>query len=306
MSNALTTKTSTFDLSPQTFDQALTFSQYLADSDMVPKDYKGKPGNCLIAMQWGAEVGLKPLQALQNLAVINGRPALWGDSVIAIVRGSPLCEYVIETDDGQTAACKVKRRGEPEQIRTFSVDDARAAGLAGKQGPWTQFPKRMRQMRARAFALRDVFPDVLRGLPVAEEIMDTPTERHMGQAELVQPDPPKAPPAWPADRWAAGLDKWAAGIAQGKPIADVLAWLGSKSQVTPEQEQELRAAVARLQQQAADPAVDADHLAQELQDAQDLDKVYELGGLIDTIPDEAQRQRLHEIFNARCEALEQA
>ena len=68
MSNALTTKTSTFDLSPQTFDQALTFSQYLADSDMVPKDYKGKPGNCLIAMQWGAEVGLKPLQALQNLA----------------------------------------------------------------------------------------------------------------------------------------------------------------------------------------------------------------------------------------------
>ena len=77
MSNALTTKTSTFDLSPQTFDQALTFSQYLADSDMVPKDYKGKPGNCLIAMQWGAEVGLKPLQALQNLAVINGRPALW-------------------------------------------------------------------------------------------------------------------------------------------------------------------------------------------------------------------------------------
>ena len=180
MSNALTTKTTTFDLSPQTFDQALTFSQYLADSDMVPKDYKGKPGNCLIAMQWGAEVGLKPLQALQNLAVINGRPALWGDSVIAIVRGSPLCEYVIETDDGQTATCKVKRRGEPEQIRTFSMVDARAAGLAGRQGPWTQFPKRMRQMRARAFALRDVFPDVLRGLPVAEEVMDLPKD--MGQA----------------------------------------------------------------------------------------------------------------------------
>ena len=48
----------------QTFDQALTFSQYLADSDLVPKDFKGRPGNCLIAMQWGAELGLKPLQAL--------------------------------------------------------------------------------------------------------------------------------------------------------------------------------------------------------------------------------------------------
>lgn len=193
MSNALTTKTSTFDLSPQTFDQALTFSQYLADSDMVPKDYKGKPGNCLIAMQWGAEVGLKPLQALQNLAVINGRPALWGDSVIAIVRASPLCEYVIETDDGHTATCKVKRRGEPEQIRTFSVDDARAAGLAGKQGPWTQFPKRMRQMRARAFALRDVFPDVLRGVNIAEEARDMPVEKDMGAAEVV--DTPQAPAA---------------------------------------------------------------------------------------------------------------
>ena len=306
MSNALTTKTSTFDLSPQTFDQALTFSQYLADSDMVPKDYKGKPGNCLIAMQWGAEVGLKPLQALQNLAVINGRPALWGDSVIAIVRGSPLCEYVIETDDGQTATCKVKRRGEPEQIRTFSVDDARAAGLAGKQGPWTQFPKRMRQMRARAFALRDVFPDVLRGLPVAEEIMDTPTERHMGHVEVVQPDPPKELPAWPADRWASGLPKWVDGIANGKPIADVLAWLGSKAQVTPEQEQELRAAVARLQQQTAAPAADPEQLAQALQSAPDLDALYDVASRLDAITDEAQRLRLNDIFDARVAELEQA
>ena len=304
MSNALTTKTSTFDLSPQTFDQALTFSQYLADSDMVPKDYKGKPGNCLIAMQWGAEVGLKPLQALQNLAVINGRPALWGDSVIAIVRGSPLCEYVIETDDGQTATCKVKRRGEPEQIRTFSVDDARAAGLAGKQGPWTQFPKRMRQMRARAFALRDVFPDVLRGLPVAEEIMDTPTERHMGQAELVQPDPPKELPAWPADRWAAALPKLLAGIAQGKSVDDALAWLRAKATVTPEQAQELRDKAA-AQQQAAAPAADTEQLAQALQSAPDIDALYTVASRMDAITDEAQRLRLHEIFNARCEALEQ-
>lgn len=83
---------SQFDLSPQNFEQALTFSNYLAESDMVPKDFKGKPGNCLIAMQWGAELGLKPLQSLQNLAVINGRPALWGDAVIALVLASPVCE----------------------------------------------------------------------------------------------------------------------------------------------------------------------------------------------------------------------
>ena len=306
MSNALTTKTSTFDLSPQTFDQALTFSQYLADSDMVPKDYKGKPGNCLIAMQWGAEVGLKPLQALQNLAVINGRPALWGDSVIAIVRGSPLCEYVIETDDGQTATCKVKRRGEPEQIRTFSVDDARAAGLAGKQGPWTQFPKRMRQMRARAFALRDVFPDVLRGLPVAEEIMDTPTERHMGQAVIVEPPArPNELPAWTADKWAAALPKLLAGIAQGKSVDDALAWLRAKAAVTPEQEQELRDKAA-AQQQAAAPVADPEQLAQALQAAPDLDALCDVASRLDAITDEAQRRRLNDIFDARVAELEQA
>ena len=66
-----------FDLSPQTFEQALTFSNYLADSDMVPKDFKGKPGNCLVAIQWGMEIGLKPLQAMQNIAVI-GCPARAG------------------------------------------------------------------------------------------------------------------------------------------------------------------------------------------------------------------------------------
>lgn len=169
-----TPKVAVFDLSPQTFEQALTFSQYLADSDMVPKDFKGKPGNCLVAIQWGMEIGLKPLQAMQNIAVINGRPSLWGDSVIALARNSPVCEYIVEEDDGRIATCKVKRRGEPEQIRTFSMEDAKIAGLLGKQGPWTQYPKRMRQMRARAFAIRDVFPDVLKGLPVAEEVMDMP------------------------------------------------------------------------------------------------------------------------------------
>ncbi|MBL5978395.1 recombinase RecT [Comamonas sp. NyZ500] len=316
MSNALTAQQSTalrpagqFDLSPQTFDQALTFSQYLADSDLVPKDFKGKPGNCLIAMQWGSELGLKPLQSLQNLAVINGRPALWGDAVIALVMASPVCEYVTEDDDGETAFCRVKRKGAPEQVRSFSMDDARKAGLAGKQGPWTQYPKRMRQMRARAFALRDVFPDVLRGMPIAEELQDMSTatpaasqgERHMGQAEVVQPE-------WPADRWAAGLQKWVDGIAAGKPLADVLAWLNSKAKVTAEQEQQLRDEVAK-RQQAADTsttAPDPEKLASEIKACTDLNKLYDLGNQIETIADPSQQATLTDIFDARAAELEQA
>lgn len=127
----------------------------------------------------------------------------------------------------------------------------------------------------------------------------------MGAADVV-PERPQELPAWTADKWAATLPKLLAGIAQGKSVDDALAWLRAKATVTPEQEQELRAAVARLQQQTAAPAVDADHLAQTLQDAQDLDKVYELGGLIDAITDEAQRLRLNEVFDAKVKELEAA
>ncbi|MRI41724.1 hypothetical protein D5301_05635 [Stenotrophomonas sp. MH181796] len=233
-----------FDLSPQTFEQALTFADILADSDLVPKDFKGKPGNCLIAMQWGAELGLKPLQALQNIAIINGRPALWGDAVIALVRSSPLCEYITEADDGGTAVCRVKRRGESEEVRTFNMDDAKVAGLLGKTGPWTQYPKRMRQMRARAFALRDVFPDVLRGMPIAEEVMDIP------QAGAASGEPARAAIESQADKqlplyseadFAANLPKWWDIIASGKKSAeDLIAMLQTKARFTADQLQEIR------------------------------------------------------------------
>lgn len=238
---APSTGTAVLDLGPKTFEQALAFSNYLADSDLVPKDFKGKPGNCLIAMQWGAELGLKPLQALQNLAIINGRPALWGDAVIALVRSSPVCEWIIEEDDGSKASCRVKRRGEPEQARTFSMEDARAAGLTGKQGPWSQYPKRMRQMRARAFALRDVFPDVLRGMPVAEELQDMPpTERHMGPAHVVQP--PAPPAEYPVADFEKNLPLWRGLIESGRKTAEqVIATASSKAPLTADQQAALRA-----------------------------------------------------------------
>lgn len=164
-----------FSLAPRNIEEAFRLADMLASSELVPKDYRGKPGNVIVAMQWGMEVGLKPLQALQNIAVINGRPSMWGDSVIALVRASSLCEYVTETwDAAGTAICQVKRRGEAEQVRTFSDADAKTAGLLGKEGPWRTNPKRMKQMRARAFALRDVFADVLKGIAIAEEAMDLP------------------------------------------------------------------------------------------------------------------------------------
>ena len=304
-----------FDLSPQTFDQALTFSQYLADSDMVPKDFKGKPANCLVAMQWGAEIGLQPLQALQNLAVINGRPALWGDAVIALVRGSPLCEYVLESDDGTMATCKVKRRNEPEQVRTFSMDDAKAAGLMGKAGPWTQYPKRMRQMRARAFALRDVFPDVLRGLPVAEEVMDTPTERHMGAADVVAP-PPEAPKFYDPTEFEKNFPVWSKAIAAGKKTAsEVIKTVETKALLTEEQKAKVlsvkKAPAAddvqdvQPKEPPADevPVVSYAEVAGNLRAAQDMDSLDEAASLIGAVNNPEHRAELAGIFDECAAAL---
>lgn len=238
------------DFSPVTFEQALVFADRLAESDLVPKDYQKKPGNCLVAMQWGAEVGLKPLQALANIAVINGRASLWGDAMLALVRSNPLCEWVVETDDGTTATCKVKRRGDPEpQVRTFSIDDARQAGLMNKAGPWTQYPKRMRQMRARAFALRDVFPDVLRGLASAEEMTDAMV-KDMGAADVVgAPPPPAEPPRpelqpYPADQFETNLPTWKGVIeAKRRTAEDIINMASTKGILSDEQRRRIRALV---------------------------------------------------------------
>lgn len=162
-------------LAPQTFEQAITFSEMAANSELVPKDFRGKPGNILIAMQMGFELGLQPMQAIQNIAVINGRASVWGDAMIALVRASHLCEWIRETfdDKSMTATCSGKRRGDPDaQSTSFSQKDAETAKLWGKAGPWQQYPKRMLQMRARGFLLRDLWPDVLKGMISAEEATD--------------------------------------------------------------------------------------------------------------------------------------
>ena len=159
---------------PQNLSEAVEVAKLIAHSGMVPKQYEGNPGGVLIAIQMGAELGLGPMAALQNIAVINGRPSLWGDAVLALVMSRGDCEDVVESFDDQTktAKCMVARRGRSPITRTFSEADAKTAGLWGKQGPWTHYPKRMLQMRARGFAVRDAFPDALRGVGVAEEMSD--------------------------------------------------------------------------------------------------------------------------------------
>lgn len=251
-STALTVATrQQFDLSPQTFEQALTFSQYLADSDMVPKAYRGKPGDCLIAMQWGYEVGLKPLQALQSIATINGKPGVFGDAGKAILLAAGC---IIEEDDTevvkarQRGRCKITRPGRPPTERTFSLEDAKTAGLWNKEGPWRTYPWRQMAWRAFWFAARDAASDLLRGLPGAEELIDhSAGPRDMGMVELAQPTTPAAveKKPFPPESFTASLPAFQKAINKGKTPADVLATF---EQFNPEFElsAEQRAAILAL------------------------------------------------------------
>ena len=182
-------------------DDAFRFAKMVASSEFAPKDFRGKPESCLLAVQHGSEVGLGPMQSLQSIAVINGRPSVWGDAALALVMGSPVCEYVRETvtgdGDAMVATCEAKRRGYPQPTTVaFSVADAKKAGLWGKTGPWTQYPRRMLQLRARGFALRDAFPDVLKGLVTAEEAQDYPAAEPV-RTPQAKPTPTPEPVARP-------------------------------------------------------------------------------------------------------------
>lgn len=191
MSNQVTTWAS---LVPTTLSEAMEFSQQVSKSTYIPKEYQGKPSNVLVAMQWGMELGIGPLQALQDIAVINGKPSIYGDALLGLVRRDARClgvkEYLEGEEDNRTAVCIITRRnpvGQAEEIKqTFSITDAKRAGLWGKQGPWKQYPQRMLQMRARSWAIRDGFSDVIKGLITVEEAQDMPPMKTVKEA---QPEP---------------------------------------------------------------------------------------------------------------------
>jgi hypothetical protein len=192
MSTEISTHRASTGLALASFDDAFRFAKMVAGSEFAPKDFKGKPESCMLAIQHGSEVGLSPMQSLQSIAVINGRPTIWGDAALALVQSSPVCEYVKEYTEGQgdnlTAVCEAKRRGYPAPtVSRFSMADAKRAGLAGKTGPWSQYPERMLALRARGFALRNAFADALRGLITAEEAQDYPQPVVTSEPVVVRP-----------------------------------------------------------------------------------------------------------------------
>lgn len=222
-------------IAPSNMDDLFRFAKAVSVSGLAPKGIES-PEAIFVALEMGLEVGLPMMAALQNIAVINGRPTIWGDAQLAVVRGTgelTLFEEWYEENgkrlarnpatftDATTAVCRVQRHGYEPAETAFSVADAKRANLWGKAGPWSQYPARMLRFRARSFGLRDQFGDALRGLRTAEEVMDDPvevarnvtpktplfTQPQVEPAPTPQPDP--EPEQAPADN---------AGLASPDPI----------------------------------------------------------------------------------------
>lgn len=158
---------------PDTVEEVFRIAKAVAASGLAPNGMRS-PEQITIAIMHGAEIGLPPMQAIQRIAVVNGRPAIWGDAVPALLlaRGFKIIETMDGVEDARGATCCVVRPDGTKIERRFTIGDAKIAGLWGKAGPWKQYPDRMLQMRARGFAARDGAADVLSGLYVAEELHD--------------------------------------------------------------------------------------------------------------------------------------
>ncbi|WIY54112.1 recombinase RecT [Devosia sp. YIM 151766] len=218
---------------PQTFEETYRVAKAVYMGGLAPAALIGKlEGDAAIsavtvAIMSGAELGLQPMVALRSFTVINGKPALYGDGLINVVRMSGRVAYLrtgCDERDGQMIGwCEAKRNDTGEDKRVeFSQEDAVRAGLwqteaivtkwnkwdkkneqKPNDSPWFRFPKRMLAWRAAGYCLRELFGDVLGGIRdefEAREIAEVEDMRDVTPAALTPPSPPSppSPPVAPA------------------------------------------------------------------------------------------------------------
>ena len=196
----------------------------LADSAAKTTFYGAKTKEqALLLMLTGKDLGLSYTQALRTFHVIEGRPAMSADGMAAICLGSKLCEY-FRTIESTAELCTVetKRIGNPPSKLTFTMAEAKQAGLAGR-AMWGKYPAAMLRARAKSMLARDVYPDLLAGIYDPDEIESTP--RVATVLEVVpqaRPTPQEPPIVEPTkDEQQELFDQLERGILKCKTVAEL-------------------------------------------------------------------------------------
>jgi len=165
----------------QQFENAQRIAKALASSALVPKEYQGQTGlaNTLVAMEIAGRMGLSPLQVMQNLHIIHGRPSWSSQFIIAMINGcgrfTPL-DYNV-SGEGDTLSCFAYATeiatGKELRGPVVTMAMAKREGWTTKSGSkWQTMPDLMVRYRAAAFWGRLYVPEFLVGMKTQEEVVD--------------------------------------------------------------------------------------------------------------------------------------
>lgn len=175
---AMSMQVSTGGLQLRSLADMKLVAETLVTSGLIPPHFN-TAAKVIYALQCGYDLGLKITQALQELCVVNGKIGMSAKCAAGLIRQRGNCtKFVIiyegkEYDDNYKAVVIAKRNESPDELRTeFSVKDAKTAGLWGKGGAWTTYPKDMLTNRAISRMSRYYFSDVTCGLYTTEELAD--------------------------------------------------------------------------------------------------------------------------------------
>ena len=155
--------------------QAMTTAKQLADAlcetDLVPAIYKGKPGNGAAAILYGAEIGLNPIQSLQQIFVVHGSPAIYARTAVALVKRHGIrVQTVASSNESVTVSACNPDTGETE-VSTWDLERASTAGYTANKKYQTD-PQAMLYAKAAMEVCRKIAPDVLLGIAYAREELE--------------------------------------------------------------------------------------------------------------------------------------
>lgn len=274
----------------------------------------------VVANQYGLNPWTKEIYAFPDKGGIV--PVVGVDGWSRIINNHPQfdgMEFEFEVggnDEAISCTCVIFRKDRNRPIKvTEYMKECRKSG----SGPWVSHPRRMLRHKTMIQCARLAFGyGGIYDHDEAERILEAKAERHMGQVERVEP---AAPAAYPQADFEKNLPSWAKVVASGrKTLADLVAMVGSKAPLTPEQKQALADAVDQLHASTvenaappappappAEPAPIAVTFAQvkaALDGATNIDDLYTAADLMGELPDPQQRAELAQIFEQRQLVLE--
>lgn len=156
---------------PRSIDQAFEIARTLHAGGLLPRALT-RPESVFTVLMAGKELGLTALKALRSIHVIDGKVVMSADLIVALCKSRrDVCKYFqLVESSSQVATYETQREGDPAPTRiTYTLDDARTAGLVGKDN-WKKHPAAMLRARCSAALARAVYPDLAMGLYDPDEL----------------------------------------------------------------------------------------------------------------------------------------